>query len=63
MPDQRPKKKYTGVIWIGEAPGQRFELWATSSREAVELVKAKHGEGHQFTVGNEEDENRLRASS
>lgn len=55
-----PPKKYVGVIWIGDDPGIRVELFASSAEEAGEVLKAEYGDGHAYTLRNEEDADRPR---
>lgn len=47
-------KDYKGLIWIGEAPGQRIRFLARSGDEAVAKLEAEYGKGHVFTLYNEE---------
>jgi hypothetical protein len=54
------EREYVGVIWIGDEPGQRFSIFARSGAEAEEELKRTYGEGHQFTLYNEEEANRRR---
>ena len=53
-------KEYVGYIWIGDQPGIRLEILATSSEEARALVISEYGEGHVISLWNEEDANRPR---
>jgi hypothetical protein len=55
-----PLKKYEGVIWIGDSTGTRVTVWARSSTEAVQKLREEYGEGHPYTLGNEEDAARPR---
>jgi hypothetical protein len=50
--DLRP---YVGVIWIGEEAGRRFEIFARSLDEAARKLRDEYGEGHVYTLYNEED--------
>jgi hypothetical protein len=54
-------REYVGVIWIDDEPGERFSFLARSGEEAEEQLKSKYGEGHQYTLYNEEDRDRKRS--
>lgn len=55
-------KKYVGIIWIGEEPGLRVIIWAKSSTEAGQKLREEYGDGHPYTLTNEESAERLRGS-
>ena len=55
-----PLKMYEGVIWIGDNPGTRVTIWARSGTEAGQKLREEYGEGHPYTLGNEEDATRPR---
>lgn len=57
--EPRPRE-YVGLIWIGDAPGIRFRLMAMGPEEARRQVIDHYGEGHVFTLKNEEDAARPR---
>ena len=59
-PEPGPAKEYVGYIWIGDAPGRRISLWARSATEACQMVEAEYGEGHPYSISNEEDAERPR---
>jgi hypothetical protein len=47
-----PLKEYVGFIWIGDEPGKRLSVWATSPREARAMVIEEFGEGHVISLRN-----------
>jgi hypothetical protein len=53
-------RDYVGVIWIGDAPGKRFSILATSLDAAQQELEAIYGVGHIFTLHNENDANKPR---
>jgi hypothetical protein len=53
-------KLYKGFIWIGSNPGKPVSVWAKDAKEARVQLEAEHGEGHVFTLHNEEDASRPR---
>lgn len=53
-------KEYIGVIWIGDTPGRRLKILAHSGEDAVQQLNAAYGDGHTFTLYNEEDADRPR---
>jgi hypothetical protein len=55
-----PLNEYVGVIWIGDEPGKRLNVWARSGAEARDQVVAEYGEGHVITLQNEDDASRPR---
>lgn len=55
-----PVREYVGVIWIGDEPGQRFNILARSGEEAERKLKERYGDGHEYTLSNEADANRQR---
>ena len=59
-PELGPLKAYVGYIWIGDAPGMRISLWARSAGQAMRMVEAEYGEGHPYSIRNEEDANKPR---
>ncbi|CAM3723795.1 hypothetical protein OCAE111667_23630 [Occultella aeris] len=59
--DDKPSLvEYVGIIWIGDEPGLRFRVEATSPDEARAWVIQEFGEGHVFSLWNEERASRLR---
>lgn len=48
-------KEYVGYVWVDDKPGERISVWASSAGEASEEVVAKYGEGHVFSIRNEDD--------
>lgn len=56
----QPLKEYIGYIWIGDEPGIRLSIWARDADDAVALVEAEHGEGHEMSIWNEDDASRPR---
>ncbi len=57
-----PMKTYVGIIWIGDSPGQRVTIEARTSEEAGRKLVEQFGEGHPYTLRNEEDADRPRGS-
>ncbi len=55
-----PVREYVGLIWIGEEPGRRIRIMATSGEEAEELLVQEFGPNHVYTLWNEEDAQRPR---
>ncbi len=55
----RPKE-YVGIIWIHDAPGVRIRVTAHDAKEAGAMVVREYGEGHVYTIWNEDDRNRPR---
>jgi hypothetical protein len=55
-----PLREYVGFIWIGEQPGIRLRLLATSGEEAKARVVEEYGDGHVTSIWNEEDAARPR---
>ena len=55
-----PLKEYVGYIWIGDAPGKRISMWARSADEAGRMVRAEYGEGHPYSIRNEQDSRKPR---
>lgn len=53
-------RPYKGIIWIGDQPGIRLEMVAKSLADAVALVIETYGEGHIYSIWNEEDAARPR---
>ncbi|MBP6997268.1 MAG: hypothetical protein KBB39_14120 [Phycicoccus sp.] len=53
-------REYVGLIWIGEEPGRRIRIMATSGEEAEELLVQEFGPNHVYTLWNEEDAQRPR---
>ncbi len=58
--DAGPLKEYVGYIWIGDSPGNRISVWARSAEHAMRLVEAEYGEGHPYSIRNEEDASKPR---
>ena len=54
------EKEYVGYIWIDDRPGERLSVWARSANEAGTKVVAAYGEGHVYSIRNEEDAQRPR---
>ncbi len=50
-----PLREYVGIIWIGDQPGIRVRILAASGEEAEALLIEQYGEGHAYTLRNEED--------
>ena len=48
-------REYIGLIWIGDQPGIRLRLWASSLKEARACVIEEYGHGHVISLWNEED--------
>lgn len=53
-PDQT-ERRYVGMIWVGDGPGIRLELFADSLEDARAKVEAEYGDGHSISLWNEED--------
>jgi hypothetical protein len=54
-------KLYVGVIWPDhDKPGVRVRIEAENSTEAAAKLEAQYGEGHQYTLHNEEDAHKRR---
>lgn len=55
-------KLYKAMVWPNgpDAPGERVEIFAPNSEEALEKLEAIHGKGTVFYVRNEEDAQRPR---
>lgn len=58
--EEREKKEYVGILWIGDSPGVRLRVLAPSALAARALVIEEYGEGHAITLRNEVDANRPR---
>ena len=48
-------REYVGIIWIGDQPGIRLCVLATSVTEARAFVIEQYGEGHVISLWNEQD--------
>lgn len=48
-------REYVGIIWVGNEPGVRFRILASSGEEAEERLVSEYGEGHAYTLRNEDD--------
>jgi hypothetical protein len=55
-----PLREYIGFIWIDDKPGIRLRILAASGMEAESRVIEEYGEGHVFSIWNEEDAARPR---
>lgn len=55
-----PRKEYVGYIWIDDEPGIRLSVMARDAEEAQRLVITEHGDGHPFSIWNEDDAERPR---
>ena len=48
-------KEFIGLIWIGDEPGKRLSIMASSPEEAMAAVERKYGTGHVVSLWNEDD--------
>lgn len=51
---------YIGFVWIGDNPGVRLAISASSPDEAMAVVEAQYGPGHVVSLWNEDDAARER---
>lgn len=55
MDPEQTKRRFVGMIWIGDDPGIRLELFAASLEDARAKVEAEYGDGHSISLWNEEE--------
>jgi hypothetical protein len=55
-----PLREYVGFVWIGDEPGVRIRVTASSVDEARARVVEQYGRGHVISLWNEEDAARPR---
>jgi hypothetical protein len=56
----QPLKEYVGIVWVGDEPGKRVSVLASSPTEAAEKLKQQYGAQVHYSVYNEDDANRRR---
>jgi len=55
-----PVKEYVGVIWIGTSPVSDSASLLDQVKRLLENLKRRYGQGHAYTLHNEEDADRPR---
>ena len=48
-------REYLAIIWMGDDPGVRCAVMARSLEEALAEIEKQFGQGHEFSLWNEED--------
>ena len=46
---------YLAIVWVGEAPGERVEVVASSLQEALATLRLRYGDDATISAWNEED--------
>jgi len=58
--DSKAKRPYKAIVWVGEKPGERVEVFAFDSKEARSIIEEMYGREAVVSLWNEEDANRPR---
>ena len=61
MTNHLEQRLYKAIVWVGEKPGERVEVFALSLEEAGAIIKDKYGSEAVVSLWNEEDAEKPRS--